>query len=90
MKSSYRYWINVIAVGFLVLLVFCVSLFWCRVYSQALIRERLGVNRSPSGLVAEDIEKDPNTVLPSQLVCKRHARSTRAPSQISAGLVGPA
>jgi hypothetical protein len=84
MKSSYRYWINVIAVGFLVLLVFCVSLFWCRVYSQALIRERLGVNRSPSGLVAEDIEKDPNTVLPSQLVCKRE----RAPEWIFLGSDG--
>jgi len=84
MKTSYRYWVNVMTTGFLVLLVFCVSLFWCRVYSQAFARERLGVHLSPSGLVTGDIEKDPNTVVPSRLVCERE----RAPEWIFLGSDG--
>ncbi len=81
MKTSHHYSVNVAATGLLVLIVLCVFLFLCRVFSQRLIRERLQVRISPSGLISGDIENDPNTMSESWISCKQK----RVPAQMFLG-----
>lgn len=70
MKKSHHYLVGVSTTGLLVLLVYCLCLFCCRVFSQALSRGWVQVQFRPSGLVRDDIENDPNTVSQSWLRCE--------------------
>lgn len=70
MKTSNRYTINVFATGLFVLLLISVVLFWVRWLPEAIFQdslESLAVWLSPSGLVPEEIENDPNTSLQSRV-----------------------
>ena len=81
MKISRYYPVDVIATGLLVLIVFCLSLFWCRVLAHRMIRPPQAVRVSPSGLVSDDIEHDPNTVAKSRIV----GGQQRVPAQVFLG-----
>ncbi|MHC4133026.1 MAG: hypothetical protein ACYSR3_13715 [Planctomycetota bacterium] len=64
MNTKYLYRIECLAVGFICLVLFCISLFWIRFYCEAGLRikaaEDNSVEMSPSGLLPMDIETDPN------------------------------
>ena len=62
MKTSQRYLVSVLALGWIVLVACCVILFWARGTTWTAFSHEysLGVEVSLSGLVPEEIERDPN------------------------------
>jgi len=66
MKPSCRYTINVLATGFVVLVLLSLPLFWARFWCEAALTEGLPYEATqceitPSGLVPDKFENDPNT-----------------------------
>lgn len=71
MKPSCRYTINVLATGFVVLVLLSLPLFWTRFLFEAMLIDGLPYEAkqceiSPSGLVPDKFENDPNTELHSR------------------------
>jgi len=72
MKTSRNYPVSVIAAGFVVSVLYLLVLFWIRTSSETCLIEMMpGEGRyikiSPSGLVPEEIENDPNVIRHSQV-----------------------
>ncbi len=71
MKPSCRYTINVFATGFVVLVLFSIPVFWTRFLYEALLTEGLPYEATkceitPSGLVPDRFENDPNVAAHSR------------------------
>jgi hypothetical protein len=68
MKTSQRYLVDVLVLGWIVLVACSVILFWARYYTWTGFAERfyLHENVHPSGLVPDEIERDPNVSCPSR------------------------
>jgi len=65
MKTTMNYGIRVLATGFVVLVFFAIPLYWGRFFAELLLCGRMpdearGVQFSPSGILSEEIENDPN------------------------------
>ncbi len=79
-KSPHAHVVEALAVGWLVLVAYCVVLFWLRGYawraftSGAQVRE----TAQPSGLIPDSIEKDPNATVASKVLatCTCDGRDT--------------
>ncbi|MHC5075322.1 MAG: hypothetical protein ACYTFM_02685 [Planctomycetota bacterium] len=76
MNTKYLYRIECLAVGFLVLILLSVSLFWVRFLCEAGLitkaEEHNHVGISPSGLLPMDIENDPNVDEVSRIYAGMH------------------
>jgi len=65
MKTTMNYGIRVLATGFVVLVFFAIPLYWGRFFAELLLCGRMpeearGVQFSPSGILPDEIENDPN------------------------------
>jgi len=72
MKSSRCYCVNVVATGFVVLILLSLPLFWGRLICETSLRTRMPrggnyLSIKPSGLVPSAIERDPNTAIQSHI-----------------------
>ncbi|MHC4759419.1 MAG: hypothetical protein ACYTE8_12250 [Planctomycetota bacterium] len=82
MKIKRMNLLEVLGTGFIALVLFCVPLFWMRYFSESSLRVRLGhgverldiIEVTPSGLLPESIEKDPNVVSPSSVQGRMNSR----------------
>lgn len=65
MKTTTNYGIRVLATGVMVLVLFAIPLYWGRFFSEFLLcarmrEEAIRVEVSPSGMLPDDVENDPN------------------------------
>lgn len=77
MKTTANYGIRVLATGVMVLVLFAIPLYWGRFFSELLLyirmpEEATRVEVSPSRILPEEIENDPNAVVRSIAFARMH------------------
>lgn len=80
MKTTTNYGVRVLAMGVMVLVLFAISLYWGRFFSEFLLCARMPeeatrVEVSPSGMLPDEIENDPNADRRSSASARMDVRS---------------